>query len=57
MGPANILNDCENRLAFLAANRIAKNTAEDDSVELKEIRKIDKAMTATGLQIVCPATS
>ena len=27
-GPANALDDCENRLAFLAADRIAENASE-----------------------------
>ena len=31
-GPANALNDCENRLAFLAADRIAKNAAEKTDI-------------------------
>ena len=31
-GLANALNDCENRLAFLAAYRIAKNAAEKADV-------------------------
>src|SRR5437868_14216971 len=29
---ANALNDCENRLAFLAADRIAKNAAEKPDI-------------------------
>ncbi len=31
-GPANVLNDCEDRLAFLAADRIAKNAAEKTDI-------------------------
>ena len=31
-GPANVLNDLENRLAFLAADRIAKNAAEKTDI-------------------------
>jgi len=31
-GPANSLNDCENRLAFLAADRIAKNATEKTDI-------------------------
>jgi len=31
-GPANLLNDCENGLAFLAAHRIAKNAAEQTNI-------------------------
>src|SRR5438128_1530619 len=31
-GPANALNDCENRLAFLAADRIAENAAEKPDI-------------------------
>jgi hypothetical protein len=31
-GAANALNDCENRLAFLAADRIAKNAAEKPDI-------------------------
>jgi hypothetical protein len=31
-GPANALNDREDRLAFLAADRIAKNAAEKTDI-------------------------
>jgi hypothetical protein len=31
-GPANVLNDREDRLAFLAADRIAKNAAEKTDI-------------------------
>jgi hypothetical protein len=30
--PPNALNDCENRLAFLVADRIAKNAAEETDI-------------------------
>jgi hypothetical protein len=31
-GAANALNDCENRLAFLTTDRIAKNAAEKTDI-------------------------
>ena len=31
-GPTNVLNDCENRLAFLDADSIAKNAAEKTDI-------------------------